>query len=98
MSVLTKVPFLSNLECETALPWNDLIDKLEIGLERFSKGEVEQPVRVMLPIQQHSGFLGKTIYRFRYNYTTRDHISGLYPLEFFVSEPFLHNIMLRLWP
>ena len=36
-----------------------LTDQLEVGLKRFSNGEIEQPVRAMLPISEHSGFLGK---------------------------------------
>jgi hypothetical protein len=52
-------PFISNLQCETSLPWKELIDQLEYGMKRFSKGEIEQPVRVMLPVEQHKGFLGK---------------------------------------
>ena len=53
-------PFFTNLQCETALPWKELTDKLEGGFKSFANGEIEQPVREMLPIKQHSGFLGTT--------------------------------------
>jgi len=52
------IPFFTNLQCESAMPWLDLTNNLEQGLKRFSNGEIEQPVRVMLPITEHSGFLG----------------------------------------
>ena len=53
------VPFFTNLQCDSALPWKKLIDELEVGLTRFSNGQIEQPVRAMLEVKQHSGFLGK---------------------------------------
>ena len=53
------IPFFSNLQCEAALPWKDLIDELELGLSRFSRGYIEQPVRVALPIPSVPGsFVG----------------------------------------
>ena len=59
MSAVGKIPFFTNLQCESAMPWEELTNKLEIGIKRFSNGEIEQPVRAMLPISEHSGFLGK---------------------------------------
>ena len=55
----TLPPFYSNLQCEAALPWKELTDELEKGLEKFSKGEIEQPVRATLLVPEHNGFLGK---------------------------------------
>ena len=62
-----QIPFFTNLQCESALPWKDLTDELEKGLVKFSKGQVEQPVREMLEIQDHLGFLGKCLIFF-YDY------------------------------
>ena len=59
MSAVGKIPFFTNLQCESAMPWEELTNQLEIGIKRFSNGEIEQPVRAMLPITEHSGFLGK---------------------------------------
>ena len=59
MSQVGKIPFFTNLQCESAMPWEELTNQLEIGIKRFSNGEIEQPVRAMLPITEHSGFLGK---------------------------------------
>ena len=56
---MDQVPFFSNLQCDSALPWPKLIQQLEIGLTRFSNGQIEQPVRAMLEVKEHSGFLGK---------------------------------------
>ena len=53
------VPFFTNLQCDSALPWKKLIDELEVGLTQFSNGQIEQPVRAMLEVKKHSGFLGK---------------------------------------
>ena len=52
------VPFFTNLQCDSALPWKKLIDELEVGLTQFSNGQIEQPVRAMLEVKKHSGFLG----------------------------------------
>ena len=56
---MDQVPFFTNLQCDSALPWPKLIQELEIGLARFSNGKIEQPVRAMLDVKEHSGFLGK---------------------------------------
>ena len=53
------VPFFTNLQCDSALPWKKLVDELEVGLTQFSNGQIEQPVRAMLEVKKHSGFLGK---------------------------------------
>ena len=62
MSAVGKIPFFTNLQCESAMPWEELTNQLEIGIKRFSNGEIEQPVRAMLPITEHSGFLGKLFF------------------------------------
>ena len=59
MASMDKIPFFTNLQCESAMPWKELTDQLEVGIMRFSNGEIEQPVRAMLPVTEHSGFLGK---------------------------------------
>ena len=59
MSAVGKIPFFTNLQCESAMPWEELTNKLEIGIKRFSNGEIEQPVRATLLVNEHSGFLGK---------------------------------------
>ena len=56
---MDQVPFFTNLQCDSALPWPKLIQELEIGLTRFSNGQIEQPVRAMLDVKEHSGFLGR---------------------------------------
>ena len=58
---MDSIPFYTNLQCEAALPWKDLTYELEKGLEKFSKGQIEQPVRATLLVPEHNGFLGKTI-------------------------------------
>ena len=58
-----EAPFFTNLQCDSALPWTKLIDELEIGLTRFSSGQIEQPVRAMLEVKEHSGFLGEIIFK-----------------------------------
>lgn len=55
---MDSVPFYTNLQCEAALPWKDLTNQLEKGLEQFSKGQIEQPVRATLLVPEHGGFLG----------------------------------------
>lgn len=52
------VPFFTNLQCEAALPWKELTDQLEVGLSRFSKGDIEQPVRVALTVPELGSFVG----------------------------------------
>jgi hypothetical protein len=51
--------FFTNFECENALKWNKLVDTLEGGMSRFSTGGVIQPVRAMLAVPEHNGYLGK---------------------------------------
>ena len=63
----TTVPFFTNLQCESALVWSDLIDHLENGMKNFSEGKVEQPVREMLTVDQHKGFFGKYVYNDMYS-------------------------------
>jgi hypothetical protein len=51
--------FFTNFECENALKWNKLVDTLEGGMSRFSTGGVIQPVRAMLAVPEHNGYLGR---------------------------------------
>ncbi len=55
---MAPVAYANNSQCEQALAWTQLVDGLEIGLKRFSNGEIEQPIRKMLEVKEHSGFLG----------------------------------------
>ena len=54
------IEYFGNLACENALEWPKLVDKLEEAMAGFSTGKIVQPVRVMLPVTEHEGFLGKT--------------------------------------
>ncbi len=56
---MSSVPYFTNLQCESALVWGDLIDHLEDGMKNFSLGKIEQPVREMLTIDHHKAFYGK---------------------------------------
>ncbi|XP_026132907.1 ketimine reductase mu-crystallin isoform X2 [Carassius auratus] len=52
---------LNKHEVERLLSYDDLIPRLESVMAKFSKrdsSEIIQPVRSVVPIQQHSGFLG----------------------------------------
>ncbi|XP_043110272.1 ketimine reductase mu-crystallin [Puntigrus tetrazona] len=52
---------LSKREVERVLGYDDLIPRLESVMGKFSKrssSEIIQPVRSVVPIQQHNGFLG----------------------------------------
>ncbi len=52
------VPFYTNVQCESALVWRELTDRLEEGMKDFSLGKVEQPVREMLGVEKYSAFFG----------------------------------------
>merc|ERR1711936_615335 len=47
--------YFSDFECERCLPWTELTNRLEIAMEQFSKGEVIQPVRSTLKINELDG-------------------------------------------
>uniref|UniRef100_A0A8C1NP97 Ketimine reductase mu-crystallin n=1 Tax=Cyprinus carpio TaxID=7962 RepID=A0A8C1NP97_CYPCA len=59
---MSESPVLLNKhEVERLLTYDDLIPRLESVMGKFSKrdsSEIIQPVRSVVPIQQHSGFLG----------------------------------------
>ncbi|KAI2658710.1 Ketimine reductase mu-crystallin [Labeo rohita] len=59
---MTESPVLLNKhEVERLLSYDDLISRLESVMGKFSKrdsSEIIQPVRSVVPIQQHNGFLG----------------------------------------
>ena len=44
------LPYISEAEIEAALEWRPLIDALERAMISFSAGEVQQPVRQMVPV------------------------------------------------
>jgi hypothetical protein len=52
------VPFYNNFDCESALKWPKLVDQLEDGMMRYSTGGIVMPVRAMLPVRDHNGYLG----------------------------------------
>ena len=47
--------YFSDLECEVCLPWLELTNRLEVSMEQFSKGEIIQPVRKTLKIDELDG-------------------------------------------
>ena len=52
------VPFLDESAISAVLRLEDLIPAMERALIDFSAGRVLQPVRSMIPLPQHSGFMG----------------------------------------
>jgi thiomorpholine-carboxylate dehydrogenase len=50
MAANTGLPYISEAEIEAALEWTPLIDTLERAMIALSAGEVEQPVRQMVPV------------------------------------------------
>jgi ornithine cyclodeaminase/alanine dehydrogenase-like protein (mu-crystallin family) len=54
----TAVPFFDEAAVSRVLRYEDLIPAMENALIDFSSGKVLQPVRTILPVEQHQGFLG----------------------------------------
>ena len=52
---MTKVKYFSDVECEMCLPWMELTNRLEVAMKQFSNGEVTQPVRTTLKINEADG-------------------------------------------
>ncbi|MCY4239202.1 MAG: ornithine cyclodeaminase family protein [Rhodospirillaceae bacterium] len=50
-------PYISEPEVERALDWSSLIDAMEIAMVAFSAGEVQQPVRQMIPVPGKSAIM-----------------------------------------
>lgn len=55
---MTKLPFLDEAAVRRHLEMRALIPAVERALRALSAGEVAQPVRVMVPVTGHGGFLG----------------------------------------
>ena len=51
----TQFKYFSDFECEMSLPWLELTNRLEASMEQFSKGEIIQPVRTTLKINELDG-------------------------------------------
>ena len=51
----TKIKYFSDFECEMCLPWVELTNRLELAMASFSKGEVVQPVRTTLKLNEADG-------------------------------------------
>uniref|UniRef100_A0A665WBR4 Ketimine reductase mu-crystallin n=1 Tax=Echeneis naucrates TaxID=173247 RepID=A0A665WBR4_ECHNA len=49
---------ISEQEVAGLLQYGDLIPRLQEALGKFSRREVDQPVRTTVPLQKHNGFLG----------------------------------------
>ena len=47
--------YFSDYECEMCLPWMELTNRLEVAMKQFSNGEVTQPVRKTLKINEADG-------------------------------------------
>lgn len=52
------IPFLGEAAIRKILRYEDLIPAMESALSDFSSGKVVQPVRGILPVEEHRGFFG----------------------------------------
>jgi len=52
------VPYISEAEIRQVLHFQDLIPAMEQALIDFSAGRVRQPVRSIVPVPEHAGFMG----------------------------------------
>jgi ornithine cyclodeaminase/alanine dehydrogenase-like protein (mu-crystallin family) len=50
--------FLSEEQVRAALPMDELVAAMREALRELSGGRVQQPVRVVVPVAEHSGFFG----------------------------------------
>lgn len=57
-SVSPTVPYFDEATISRVLRYEQLIPAMERALADFSTGKVLQPVRTILPVEQHHGFLG----------------------------------------
>jgi hypothetical protein len=57
LSIMSEMQFkyFSDFQCEMCLPWVQLTNRLEVAMKQFSKGEVTQPVRTTLKINEADG-------------------------------------------
>jgi ornithine cyclodeaminase/alanine dehydrogenase-like protein (mu-crystallin family) len=54
---LDTLPFINEAEIAKVLEWSPLIDAMERATVSFSAGEVEQPVRQMVPVPGHDAII-----------------------------------------
>ena len=54
---LDTLPFINEAEIAKVLEWGPLIDAVERAMISFSAGEVEQPVRQMVPVPGHDAII-----------------------------------------
>jgi ornithine cyclodeaminase/alanine dehydrogenase-like protein (mu-crystallin family) len=54
---LESLPFIGETAIKKALSWGPLIDTMERAMAAFSAGEVEQPVRQMVPVPGHDAII-----------------------------------------
>lgn len=66
------IRYIKNPTCEVSLPWQPLIDNLELAMRLFSEGKVQQPVRATLPVAKHGGFFGIPTYTGRAIFFTKN--------------------------
>ncbi len=57
MTALDNLPFYSEAAIAAVLEWDPLIDTIERAMIAFSKGEVSQPVRQMVPVPGHDAII-----------------------------------------
>jgi len=58
MSSTADVPYFGESEIREVLRFADLIPAMEQALIDFSAGRVRQPVRTIVPVSEHQGFMG----------------------------------------
>lgn len=54
---MTNLPFVSEAQIDAALTWPALIDAIEQAMIAFSAGDVQQPVRQMIPVPGKSAIM-----------------------------------------
>lgn len=57
-ALTVSITFLDEAQVRRLLPLSDLIPAMAQGLAAFSSGRVVQPVRSVVPIAEHKGFMG----------------------------------------
>ncbi|HKP45033.1 MAG TPA: NAD(P)-binding domain-containing protein [Pyrinomonadaceae bacterium] len=55
---MPSIPFLSEAQVRALLRMDQLIPAMQRALVDLSRGRVQQPLRVVVPIQEHHGFFG----------------------------------------
>ena len=59
---MAEFKYFSDFKCEMCLPWVELTNRLEVAMKQFSKGEVNQPVRTTLNINEEDGTSFRELY------------------------------------